>query len=93
MTTPKNYEKTFGKHPTQKPLTLLERIVLASTDAGDLVLDPFTGSSTAGIAAVRHGRHFVGIDTNAEYLDLSVKRFGQEFSNSKEKPKLIKELV
>ena len=93
MTTPKNSEKTFGKHPTQKPLTLLERIVLASTDAGDLVLDPFTGSSTAGIAAVRHGRHFVGIDTDAEYLDLSVKRFGQEFSNSTEKPKLIKELV
>jgi site-specific DNA-methyltransferase (adenine-specific) len=93
MTTPKNSEKTFGKHPTQKPLALLERIILASTDAGDIILDPFTGSSTAGIAAVRHGRHFVGIDTDTEYLDLSVKRFEQEFSNSNDKPKLIKELV
>jgi site-specific DNA-methyltransferase (adenine-specific) len=73
--TPKGEEKKFGKHPTQKPLALLRRIVLASTKKGDVVLDPFTGSSTTGIAAVTEGRRFVGIDTELAYLDLSKKRF------------------
>jgi len=68
-------EKRFGRHPTQKPCALLKRIILASTNEGDLVLDPFTGSSTTGIAAYRHGRRFIGIDLNPEYLDLSIKRF------------------
>src|SRR3989344_5387449 len=63
MTTPKKEEKKFGKHPTQKPLALLERIVLASTNKGDVVLDPFTGSSTTGIVAVGNRRKFIGIDT------------------------------
>lgn len=73
--TPKNGEKKFGKHPTQKPLELLKRIVLASSNEEDIILDPFTGSSTTGLAAVQHGRKFVGIDTEKEYLDLSIKRF------------------
>ena len=73
--TPKAEEKTFGKHPTQKPMALLERIMLASTNAADIVLDPFTGSSTTGIAAAKHGRKFIGIDLEKEYLDLSVKRY------------------
>lgn len=73
--TPKPSEKTFGKHPTQKPLSLLERIVLAATNQGDVILDPFTGSSTTGLAAVKHGRKFIGIDLEKKYLDLSVKRF------------------
>ncbi len=77
--TPKSYEKTFGKHPTQKPLELLRRIILASTNKGDLILDPFTGSSTTGIMALELGRKFVGIDLEKEYLDLSIKRFEQEF--------------
>ncbi len=75
ITTPKRSEKTFGKHPTQKPLDLMRRIVLASTNKGDTILDPFTGSSTTGIAAYSEGRKFVGIDTSKEYLDLSIKRF------------------
>jgi site-specific DNA-methyltransferase (adenine-specific) len=75
---PKAEEKKFGKHPTQKPLSLLERIVLASTKEGDVVVDPFTGSSTTGLAANKHGRKFIGIDTEAKYLDLSRKRF-QDF--------------
>ena len=75
MGTPKPAEKKFGKHPTQKPLDLLKRVVLASTDKGDIILDPFTGSSTTGLAAVAHGRKFVGIDLEKKYLDLSVKRF------------------
>lgn len=73
--TPKSEEKRHGKHPTQKPFELLRRIVLASTDKGDIVLDPFTGSSTTGLAAVSNGRKFIGIDTEQQYLDLSVKRY------------------
>lgn len=73
--TPKPEEKIFGKHPTQKPLDLLRRIILASTNEGDIVLDPFTGSSTTGIAAIEHSRRFIGVDTEKEYLDLSKKRF------------------
>ncbi len=76
MGTPKTAEKKFGKHPTQKPEDLLKRIVLASTNKGDLVLDPFTGSSTTGIAANSYGRNFIGIDTDEKFLDVSIKRFG-----------------
>ena len=75
MGTPKPMEKKFGKHPTQKPEDLLKRIVLASTNKSDLVLDPFTGSSTTGIAAHLLGRHFIGIDNDRKFLDLSIKRF------------------
>lgn len=77
MGTPKPSEKILGKHPTQKPLDLLKRIVLASTDKGDIVIDPFTGSSTTGIAAVMNGRKFIGIDMEKKYLELSKKRFNQ----------------
>lgn len=69
------WEKKFGKHPTQKPLSVLVRIILATTRPGDLILDPFTGSSTTGIAASLLGRKFVGIDTLNKYLNLSVARF------------------
>lgn len=79
--TPKPWEKTCGKHPTQKPVELLRRIILACTNEGDLILDPFTGSSTTGIMALELGRKFIGIDLEKEYLDLSVKRFEQKFSN------------
>jgi len=75
INTPKPDEKKFGKHPTQKPLDLLKRIVIASTNKGDIILDPFTGSSTTGLAAVANGRKFVGIDTERQYLDLSKKRY------------------
>ncbi len=71
---PSKSEKTFGKHPTQKPLKLLERIILASTKEGDLVLDPFCGSSTTGVASLMLNRNYVGIDLEKEYLDLSKKR-------------------
>lgn len=68
------WEKTCGKHPTQKPLRLLYRIILASTDAGDLILDPFAGSSTTGIAANLLGRNFVGIEREQEFYNLSLRR-------------------
>ena len=72
---PKPEEKKYGKHPTQKPFLLLKRIILASTNEGDLILDPFTGSSTTGLAAYKYNRRFIGIDSKKEYLDLSIKRF------------------
>jgi len=71
------WEKKCGKHPTQKPLRLLYRAILASTNEGDVILDPFSGSSTTGIAANLLGRKFIGCEMSDEYLDLSVKRKNQ----------------
>ena len=83
INTPRKAEKKFGKHPTQKPELLLKRIVLASTNKGDLIVDPFTGSSTTGITAYLHGRRFIGIDTEKQYLDLSIRRFEELDKNRK----------
>ena len=71
-------EKKCGKHPTQKPEYLLERIILASTEEGAMILDPFCGSGTTGVAALRHGRVFIGIDNVEEYLEISRKRLEME---------------
>jgi site-specific DNA-methyltransferase (adenine-specific) len=68
------WEKIIGKHPTQKPLSVLTRLILASTKPNAWILDPFTGSSTTGIAANLSNRRFVGIDQVEEYLILSKKR-------------------
>ncbi|MBD5356447.1 MAG: site-specific DNA-methyltransferase [Bacteroides sp.] len=68
------WEKSCGKHPTQKPLALLTRIILASTDENDWILDPFAGSSTTGIAANLCGRRFLGIEREIEYTFLSKAR-------------------
>ena len=83
INTPKKEEKKFGKHPTQKSLDLLKRVVLSSTNHGDVILDPFTGSSTTGIAAVEFGRKFIGLDLEKEYLDLSVKRYNDLVKQAK----------
>ncbi len=72
---PRKDEKKHGKHPTQKPIKLLNRIVLAASEPGDTILDPFCGSSTTGLAAVQNGRNYIGIDQSEEYLDLSIDRF------------------
>lgn len=68
------WEKSCGKHPTQKPLPLLARIILASTKPNAWILDPFTGSSTTGIASSLLDRKFLGIDKELEFLELSKKR-------------------
>lgn len=68
------WEKKCGKHPTQKPLCVLSRIILASTKPGAWILDPFAGSSTTGIAANLLGRRFLGIDKEKEYLEISRNR-------------------
>lgn len=67
-------EKVEGKHPTQKPEYLLERIILASTEEGQVILDPFCGSGTTGVESVRYGRKFIGIDVSEEYMEISKKR-------------------
>ena len=72
---PKKDEKKFGKHPTQKPEALLDRIIVASTQPGDLILDPFCGSGTTIISATKVGRKSIGIDMEKEYCDLTIKRF------------------
>ena len=69
VSSPSKAEKAFGKHPTQKPLALLERIVLATCPPQGVVLDPFCGSGTSGVAAVKHNRQFIGIDTDLGYLN------------------------
>ena len=74
INTPKKEEKIFGKHPTQKSLDLLRRIIIASTNENDLVLDPFAGSCTTGVACKMYNRRFVGIDVEKEYLEVGKKR-------------------
>lgn len=68
------WEKGCGIHPTQKPLRLLYRIVVASTRVGETILDPFAGSCTTGIAANLLGRRFIGIDQSEEFLNLGIRR-------------------
>ena len=68
------WEKSCGKHPTQKPLPLLGRIILASTKENAWILDPFAGASTTGIAANLLGRRYLGLEQEEEFLELSRKR-------------------
>jgi site-specific DNA-methyltransferase (adenine-specific) len=68
------WEKSCGKHPTQKPLRLLSRIILSSTKENDWILDPFSGSSTTGIAANLLNRKFLGIEKEKEFLEISKNR-------------------
>ena len=76
LTPPK--EKTEGKHPTQKPLYILKRIIECSTLPGAVVLDPFCGSSTTGVAAKQLGRNYIGIDREQEFIELSIRRLMRE---------------
>lgn len=74
FTAPKKSEKTEGKHPTQKPILLLDRIIRASTEEGATILDPFLGSGTTSVAAVLSGRNSIGIEQNEKFCELSKKR-------------------
>jgi site-specific DNA-methyltransferase (adenine-specific) len=71
-------EKLLGNHPTQKPLALLRRLILATTEPGNLVLDPFMGSGTTGVAAVAAGRRFIGIELDSTYIQLANNRLKGE---------------
>lgn len=68
------WEKSCGKHPTQKPLPLLGRIILASTKENAWILDPFSGSATTGIAANILGRRYLGLEQSSDFLELSKQR-------------------
>ena len=84
IATPKNEEKKYGRHPTQKPESLLERIILACTDESDIVLDPFCGSATTGVAALRNGRSFIGIDAERAYLsEIAINRLRDAMKQEK----------
>ncbi len=86
INTPKNEEKRYGKHPTQKPEALLKRIILASSNEGDIVLDPFCGSGTTGVIAIRYKRKFVGVDSEKKYLDeLAIPRLKDEIRKRKQR--------
>lgn len=90
------WEKSCGKHPTQKPLCVLSRIILASTKPGAWILDPFAGSSTTGIAANLLDRRFLGIEREEEFAAISKARReeiedGRVFANYKRKiPDIVK---
>ena len=71
-------EKEWGKHPTQKPVALIERCLLASTHAGDLMLDPFLGGGTTAIASIKLNRGCVGVEANLAYLSIATKRADKE---------------
>jgi len=83
ITTPRKGEKLHGKHPTQKPEDLLERVILASTNEGDLVLDPFMGSGTTGVVSVRHERRFIGIEKDRQFYEIAKKRLADEIDSKR----------
>ena len=82
MPSANNSEKVFGKHPTQKPEGVIERAILASSNTGDLVFDPFCGSGTTGVVCKKQNRKFVGIDNNIEYLNIAKKRLNSTSSKN-----------
>lgn len=85
------WEKKNGKHPTQKPLSVISRAILASTKPNSWILDPFSGSSSTGIAANLLNRRFLGIDLEAEYLEISKKR-KKEIDNLNNRKQLRKKI-
>jgi site-specific DNA-methyltransferase (adenine-specific) len=79
---PGQSEKRYGKHPTQKPEALLDRILRASSNPHDIVLDPFCGSATTGVVCARLGRRFVGIDLILSYLEIGIARLRDEIRSN-----------
>ena len=75
---PKKKEKEFGKHPTQKPEEIIERMILSSTKEKDVVLDMFNGSGTTGVVSLRNNRKYIGIELEKEYYRLTEKRIDEE---------------
>jgi site-specific DNA-methyltransferase (adenine-specific) len=84
ITAPGSDEKTHGKHPTQKPTALVERCLLASTNEGDLVLDPFLGNGTTAVASLRLKRGCVGIELDLHHVEMAVKRVKTEIEQKQQ---------
>jgi site-specific DNA-methyltransferase (adenine-specific) len=77
------HNKYRDEHPCQLPVHLLERLILMSTDANDIVLDPFNGTGTTALAAKRLGRQFIGFELDQEYVEITKNKLAQEQANSK----------
>jgi len=87
---PKNEEKKYGKHPTQKPIELLKRIIIASTDKNSIILDPFCGSGTTGIASKIVGdRKFIGIEYDEKYIKTAISRYNDLIKRTESQLTLI----
>ncbi|WP_415328608.1 site-specific DNA-methyltransferase [Clostridium baratii] len=89
----KREELAFGKHPTQKPLRVCDRIILATSDEGDIVLTPFAGAGTECISALKANRKFIGFEIEDEYIEIAKRRIDNEFENMKEKQMSITDIV
>jgi site-specific DNA-methyltransferase (adenine-specific) len=85
------WELHLGKHPTQKPLRLMYRVILSATQVGDVIFDPFAGSCSTGIAANLSGRKFVGIDQSKKFLDFGIRR-RQQIEDKIAADKMLKEI-
>ena len=70
-------EKKYGKHPTQKPISLMEHFVAVLSNEEDIILDPFMGSGSTGVAAIKNGRYFIGIELNKDYFELAKSRINE----------------
>lgn len=77
------HNKHRDAHPCQLPVHLLERLILMSSDEGDVILDPFIGTGTTAVAAARLGRNVIGIDVDSEYVDITRRKFAQEAPHPK----------
>ena len=77
FTTAGKKEKQFGKHPTQKPIALIDRCIRASTHPNDVVLDPFSGTASTGVAALKVGRRFIGIEVDKDFAEIGKKRLSE----------------
>jgi site-specific DNA-methyltransferase (adenine-specific) len=86
------WEKSCGKHPTQKPLGVLARLIQASTQPGAWILDPFSGSATTGIAASLLGRRYLGLEMEEEFLSMSKAR-REEIDNTAVRSKYLEKLA
>ncbi|MDK9698747.1 MAG: site-specific DNA-methyltransferase [bacterium] len=82
---PRSDEKKFGKHPTQKPMALLRRIIEAGSNPGQMVVDPFNGTGATGIMAAMLGRKYIGVESNEEYLEITRKRYLEACNNMNER--------
>ncbi len=89
LSAPSTEEKSFGKHPTQKPVSLLERILLASTNKGNFVFDPFSGSGTTGVAAIKLQRKFVGCELETDFITIVIKRLTQAINQKTNIPQTL----
>ncbi|MGI6534537.1 MAG: DNA-methyltransferase [Peptococcia bacterium] len=69
-----NGERKYGKHPTQKPVQLMEFFIKVLTNEGDTVLDPFMGSGSTGVAAKKNNRNFIGIEIDDNYFQIATRR-------------------